>query len=270
MTHRAQLRLDLFPNESPATRADAQSGFVFYLGTHHPAWLSRAYVPLFLSYHRLSDRTTVPRAVCSWALDSGGFTELSQHGTWRVDARTYARDVQWLQREIGHMQFAAIQDWMCEPTIRNKTGLSVEAHQRNTIDSWLRLSELAPDVPWLPVLQGWTFGEYLDHVEMYDAADPSWRTRPVGLGSVCRRQDTARVQALIQILADDGLRLHAFGFKRRGLPAVAQHLDSSDSLAWSYQARRSRPLPGCSHASCANCMEYALLWRSELLAHVNC
>lgn len=256
-------QLALFPEPAASPRTE---GLRFYLGTHHPAWLATANVPLFISYHRLAGRRTVPRAICEWALDSGGFTELGQHGTWRIDPRTYARDVQWFMREVGLMRFAAVQDWMCEPGIRMKTALSVQEHQRRTVSSWVELKTLAPDVPWLPVLQGWTLGEYLEHVEMYDQADASWRDGLVGLGSVCRRQETIRAQALIQILAEDGLQLHAFGFKRRGLPSVARHLKSSDSLAWSLQARRAAPLPGCTHRSCANCLDYALQWRAELLA----
>lgn len=63
-----------------------------------------------------------------------------------------------------------------------------------------------------------------------------------------------------------GLRLHAFGFKLTGLRLWHHLLDSSDSLAWSYRARRSPPLPGHRHRSCANCMPYALRWRDEVLS----
>lgn len=32
---------------------------------------------------------------------------------------------------------------------------------------------------------------------------------------------------------------------------------SADSLAWSFDARRSAPLPDCAHANCATCLRYA-------------
>lgn len=32
----------------------------FFLGTHHPAWLARTDVPLFVSHHRLAGRRTLP------------------------------------------------------------------------------------------------------------------------------------------------------------------------------------------------------------------
>jgi hypothetical protein len=62
-----------------------------------------------------------------------------------------------------------------------------------------------------------------------------------------------------------GDRLHAFGLKRQGLGLARHLLKSADSMAWSYRARRSPPLTGCTHKSCANCMIYALLWREETL-----
>ena len=43
----------------------------------------------------------------------------------------------------------------------------------------------------------------------------------------------------------------------------ADCLASADSLAWSFEARRAAPLPGCGHASCANCLRYAVAWRER-------
>ena len=49
-----------------------------YLGTHETSWLSRAGVPLFISHRRLERiRTSLPMAAAPWALDSGGFSEIS-------------------------------------------------------------------------------------------------------------------------------------------------------------------------------------------------
>lgn len=69
--------------------------------------------------------------------------------------------------ETGGLAWAAIQDWMCEPTIIRRTGLSVEEHQERTMLSWLELNNIAPELPWLPVLQGWTRGDYLHHIDAY-------------------------------------------------------------------------------------------------------
>ena len=65
---------------SPANRSRAPPGF--FLGSHRPAWLQRTALPLFLSDRTLRRYRTLPVACGPWALDSGAFTELSQHGTW--------------------------------------------------------------------------------------------------------------------------------------------------------------------------------------------
>ncbi len=247
----------------------------FYLGAHHSHWLRLAGVPLFVSRRELAKRKTLPRAIAPWALDSGGFTELKDYGHWTVDARTYAAEVRRFRDEIGMLDFAAAQDWMTEPDIINGkwhpdprrrfvgTKLSVREHQRRTIANYLELLSIAPDLPWMPVIQGWTFGDYLHHVDDYAAAGVDLTALPrVGVGSVCKRQHTAMVGALMTVLARDGIRLHAFGFKLQGLSSVAGHLASADSLAWSYQARRNPPLPGheARHKNCANCLPYAIDW----------
>ena len=226
-------------------------------------------MPLFVSRRQLAPRKTLPRAIAPWALDSGGFTELSLHGRWTVSAAEYVREVRRCRDEIGMMQWAAPQDWMCEPDMLAKTGLTVEEHQRRTVENFLELRSLAPDLPICPVLQGWCAGDYDDHVEAYTRAGVDLRAEPiVGVGTMCRRQATMRAGHILSNMADYGLRVHAFGLKTQGLRLSVNVLTSSDSLAWSLNARRTRPLPGCTHASCANCMIYALAWREELLTKV--
>lgn len=241
----------------------------FYLGTHHPHWLAELDVPLFVSRRALNRFKRLPRARTAWALDSGGFTELSMFGGWTTSPRRYVADVRRYRDEIGALRWAAPQDWMCEPEILKKTGLTVQEHQQRTLDNYLELCELAPELPWAPVLQGWSMGDYFRHAEAYEAAGVALRDLPVvGVGSVCRRQSTTLASAVLAVLAADGLKLHGFGFKLQGLAAAAGSLVSADSLAWSYAARRAPALPGHPHKSCANCAEYALMWRQEALRHL--
>jgi hypothetical protein len=240
---------------------------LFYLGTHHPDWLRRTDVPLFVSRARLSGRLRLPRARGPWALDSGAFSELGRHGRWTVKPRHYAADARRWHYEVGRLQWAAVQDWVCEGPVLAKTGLTVAEHQARTLASYLELRALAPEVPWLPVLQGYALAEYLAHLEMYDRAGVRLGTLPaVGLGSLCRRQGTRAAAALVVRLWEYGLSLHAFGFKTAGLARVAGRLASADSMAWSAGARRRRlRLPGHRHATCANCLDYALAWRRRVL-----
>lgn len=241
----------------------------FFLGTHMPNWLATAGVPLFVSRRRLAGYRTLPRAAGPWALDSGGFSELSLFGRWTVSAARYAAEVRRFVREVGGLVWAAAMDWMCEPVILAKTGLTVAEHQARTIANYLDLRERAPDLPWAPVLQGWRPDDYRRHLDDYDRAGVDLRTPPVvGLGSVCRRQHTAEVEDLIRSLSVQGLRLHGFGFKVLGLQRLGPVLASADSMAWSFEARRlRRPTCGSTrHANCANCLPAALGWRERVLA----
>lgn len=241
----------------------------FYLGTHRPMWLEQLVdVPLFVSRRTLEKVKRLPRATTAWALDSGGFTELSMRGGWTMPAREYATLVRRYRDEIGLLEWAAPQDWMCEPAVLKETGLDVDEHQRRTVANLLELRAIAPDLPWVPVLQGWSLVSYWRCAELYEDAGIKLAEEPlVGVGTVCRRQATASASALLATLAADGLRLHGFGFKSSGLRDSHVNLASADSLAWSLEARYHQPMAGCvGHVTCANCLDYALDWRDRLLS----
>lgn len=253
---------------------------LFYLGTHQPHWLRFAGVPLFVSRRTLARYKTLPRAAGQWARDSGGFTELQMYGTWHMSSREFANEARRHVQEIGMCDWLAPQDWMCEPIVISGgkvgpltfvgTKLSVVEHQRRTVDNYVELMSIAPDLPWMPTLQGWELPDYLRCIDLYVAAGIYLDKLPlVSVGSVCRRQGTAEAAAIMAVLAQQGIRLHGFGFKQEGVERCAGHMVSSDSLAWSFGARRQRiRLPGHTHQNCANCLEYALLWRNRLIERI--
>jgi len=259
----------------------------FYLGTHSVNWLWTADGPahLFVSHRRLAMRKRpFPRARRTWVLDSAGFTELSLHGQWQIPERDYIASTRRYRDELGGLEWAAPQDWMCEKIIReggvDKNGkviavgtkLSVIEHQTRTIDSVLSLRAHAPDVHWAPVLQGDQPEDYLRHVDMYASRGVDlFAERIVGVGSVCRRNRVQEIVTVIRRLYDAGLRLHGFGVKRNGFAQLAPLLVSADSLAWSYNAKRNPDLrrPGCKHKTCANCRKYAMWWLGETLRQVD-
>lgn len=239
----------------------------FYLGTHMTNWLGIVDFPLFVSRRRLQDRKRLPAAVSPWSCDSGGFTELSMYGRWTIRFSNFVHEIRRYRDEIGKLDWAAPMDWMCEPFILAKTRGTVVGHQRRTIRNYLALIEAAPDVPWIPVLQGWTHGDYLRHVDDYLRHGIYLPSLPlVGVGSICRRQGETRTAMILADLAGCGLRLHGFGLKLKGIALAGEHLVSADSMAWSFDARRKPNQCGsATHKNCANCLEYAREWRDRII-----
>lgn len=245
---------------------------IFYLGTHQPHWLWKpeaAGIHFFVSRKRLCNRKSFGKATTPWALDSGGFSELRKNGEWSVTETEYMLEVRRYSREIGNLNWAAPQDWMCEPHMLKNTGLTIEEHQNRTTASFLNLRERAPMLPWIPVLQGWEPQDYLRHVAQYETHGVDLRAQhTVGVGSVCRRQHTRKAHHLIEfIVSRTGLQnLHLFGFKTQGLQQVQDIVKSSDSMSWSFTARYDDPLPECvgTHKNCANCLRYARRWQQNL------
>jgi hypothetical protein len=240
----------------------------FYTGTHEPSWLRKTAHPLFLSRRRLARLKSLPLAQGTWALDSGGFSELSMFGEWRTEAARYADEVALWSESITGMQWAAVQDWMCEPFILAKTGKTIAEHQSRTVESYIDLHRLAPSLPWAPVLQGWEIDDYFSHARQYEASGIDLRRAPaVGVGSVCRRQGSREIVDLFDALSSLGLKLHGFGLKFSAIKSGIRLIESADSMAWSYRARKLPPLPGCTHKSCANCFRFAMRWRDQLFSY---
>jgi hypothetical protein len=145
---------------------------------------------------------------------------------------------------------------------------AVLVHQRHTVDDYLELKRLAPDLPIIPVLQGWTLEQYQRCADMYAAAGVDLAAQPVvGLGSVCRRQATSEIREIVEHFHAQGLRLHGFGVKTDGLGAYAGGLESADSMAGSAGARRDKiQLFGCStHINCANCPFWFYRWHQGIV-----
>ena len=162
-----------------------------------------------------------------------------------------------------------------EPHMIEKTGLSVAEHQRLTVDNFIYLRDEAPDLPFIPVIQGWSMRDYITCLDMYvEEGIDLTKQATVGVGSVCRRQATYEIEAIMSQLYEQGLNnIHGFGIKTSGLAKYGQFLQSADSMAWSYAARmgvgercdwcKSNNLS--KRKSCANCLGYALTWREKVV-----
>ena len=275
----------------------------FYLGTHETHWL---YDPryerllrgltLFVAIPRLIMRKgAFPKALHKYCIDSGGFSELQKYGIWRLTAVQYVALIRRILAELGPelCQWVAPQDCMTEELVifggvgprgvkfagtRELRGLkpgdpeqdfdtAILIHQQLTLDNYLELVALAPEIRFIPVLQGQTLEDYERHAQMYRDAGVDLAAAPVvGLGSVCRRQDTREIEEIVGYFHSQGLKLHGFGVKTLGLERYAPNLVSADSLAWSYTAREEDiQLLGCTHKNCASCPFWAYRWNQGIV-----
>jgi hypothetical protein len=234
----------------------------FLLGITEPSWLRRPGAPAMLSLHRLARYARPVAGVARpWVLDSGAYTHLAAHGRWTLAPQAYVDTVRRWAATSGALQWAATQDWLCAPPVLAATGLTIAEHQARTVESWHVLRQLAPEVRWVPTLQGWEPEQYLAHAAMYGAelaGEPL-----VGVGSIAPRQHTPEAHAVVQACATLGLPLHGWGVKRRGLRLYGHLLASADATGWSLEARRDATLscgPERSHPDCRNCWRWAEAW----------
>ena len=208
------------------------------MGLHQPSDAKHVGAS-FISVNRLRSRKRM-RGIGDWIMDSGAFSTIAMHGGYPFGVEEYAAQIaRW--RHSGRLLAAVAQDFMCEPAMLARTGLTVADHQRLTIERYDALRPLVDGVYVMPVLQGYRPEEYAAHLEQYGG-----RLTPgmwVGVGSVCKRNgDAAAIEAVLMAIkrVRPDLRLHGFGLKftalRSGL--VRNLLDTADSMAWSYAARR--------------------------------
>lgn len=243
----------------------------FYLGTHMVNWLWNerfAGCPLFVSVLRIMRYRNLRPAVTPWALDSAGFSMVTTHGYYTIGPRQYVAIVRRCADEIGNLEWAATQDWMCEEIALAKSRRTVAEHQQLTVNSWIALNSMDASLPWAPVIQGYTRDDYLRCIDLYDrhTATDLRKLPVVGVGSICRRQGIAESREILLAIRAAGFHnIHAFGLKINGLRLSQDIISSADSMAWSYDARRKPKLPDCTHGNCANCPEFASIWLAKLL-----
>jgi hypothetical protein len=219
----------------------------FYVGLHQPADAQHFGLSC-ISINRIRGRkkpVECPRVL----VDSGAFTELNLYSGYRDGVEEYAAELYRLHIQcVIKIEAAVAQDYMCEPFMLAKTGLSVADHQRLTVERYDalvaeldRLFEGECPFPVMPVLQGYAPADYVRHVEMY--GDRLNLGMWVGVGSVCKRNGDPA--AIIEVLSAihhlrPDLQLHGFGVKQTALmhPGVRALLATADSMAWSFAARK--------------------------------
>lgn len=232
----------------------------FYVGIHHPAdagKVERAFVSINVIRNR---KSAFP--VKRWIMDSGAFTTIAKHGGYPEPVSAYADQIRrWAIN--GELLAAVSQDYMCEPHMLARTGLTIAEHQRLTIERYDALLAEDTGVYIMPVLQGYAPADYVSHIRQYgerlkpvqygERLKPvrhpgeaqAGKDRPgmwVGVGSVCKRNGKpAAVEEVLLAVSRErpDLRLHGFGVKITALGSglVRDLLHSADSMAWSFAAR---------------------------------
>lgn len=246
----------------------SENGFRFYVGLHQPADCAHLDLAM-LSVNRLCRRDPatgrfsrrpdgslkIRQAPIPGAgrllIDAGAFTQLRDHGGYPDPPAIYAEIIRAiLQLAPGRVDAVVAEDFMCEDFIfaqvLRHTGerRTIADHQRMTIERYDALrAELAGEgVHVMPVLQGYHPRDYVAHLRQYGG-----RLTPgmwVGVGSVCKRNaEPGAILAVLEAIHGKrpDLRLHGFGLKKTALSRqyIRDLLYSSDSLAWSLNARKN-------------------------------
>lgn len=177
--------------------------------------------------------------------DSGGYSMMDGgHAEYPSSLRSY---LEWVEAQNADLFVA--RDYPCEPQCRAVTDGTVHDHQvwtlENTLDCLDAVASGDIAASPVPVVQGWAEHQYLDHVEMYRDHGVFRHVDVVGIGSVCRRDQTDRLRRIIKRVADalpSDVAVHGFGVKLDVLrdPETRQRLTSADSCAWYQRSHSSR------------------------------
>jgi hypothetical protein len=170
--------------------------------------------------------------------DSGGYSFIKGKGEYQTTNAEYLDYV-----EKHHPHRFALRDYPCEPDVLEKHGRTVSDHQHMTVEAHSELLDQVEDrgikSEPMSVIQGWETPEYLNHIDMLREAGAL--TDVVGVGSVCRRNATADILAVLNAVSDclsGSAKMHAFGVKTDVLRGnYPDRLKSVDTHSYDYRAR---------------------------------
>ena len=174
----------------------------------------------------------------NWIMDSGSFSELKLRGKYTYTPEEYLSKV-----EVWQPDYFVNMDYMCEPHQIKKTKLSVEEHQKKTLENQIKLQDLLDD-SWvgnytklIAVIQGWEPNQYINHLDMLK--EQGLITEYMGVGSICRRHAIKDILNVLYKVKKEipRVKLHGFGVKLTILDYELAYrcLDSVDSMAWSFR-----------------------------------
>lgn len=205
-----------------------------------------------------------------WIMDSGAFSEISLNGKYTYSVDEYLNCV--LENEPN---IFVTMDWMCEPHIIEKTGLSIKDHLNRTIDAHIKIKEKIDHMniksDFMGTIQGWKIDDYLKCIDMLK--EHGLIEEHLGIGSICRRNADKEILKIIKTIHGElpNVKLHGFGIKLSLLKSVVANklLHSCDSMAWSFAGRKvkKKPCIDC-HSKCKNCAN-CHIFMSDWLEKIN-
>lgn len=181
----------------------------------------------------------------SIVVDPGGFTAARRWGSFPW---TPSQLVDWVREESRDvvLDWCAVMDYACEPNVNRSILPTNRARIEATIENEIACKEAAPDLPWLPVLQGDNLVERaydLDRRRGLNLLPDDY----AGIGSVCGR-GAGGAKRVVKFYNDQlpGVKYHGFGMHIQALDddSVYSAVRSWDSYGWNWgkgQKDKDRP-----------------------------
>ena len=184
---------------------------------------------------RFMIQRTPPGHVSSISIDSGGFTAAQRWGEYPWTVEEYVEFIRKSSENV-RLDFCAVMDYACEPDVNRTVNPTNIDRIKATVENEALCIAAAPDLPWLPVLQGDNLSEREFDIE-YRAKNNVEIKPYMGIGSVCKR-GAKKAREVVRFYAGTltGVRYHAFGLDVRALNKcdVLRNIKSWDSYAWAF------------------------------------
>lgn len=201
----------------------------FYLGCHQPSdakFFEYCCINISRLINRKYSRNFSPNR---WILDAGIFCKRPSLSQYIWAAKRWSN--------CGILEAVVTPDFLCHP-LNCLTDNVIKQYQSLTINNYDILKfNMRERIYVMPVLQGASIFDYINHLKQYDNRINlnSW----VGVGSLrCRlRSEVFQILNAIKTKRPD-LKLHGFGcgLKLLKYPEIRHLLSSADSSAWSKTA----------------------------------
>jgi len=191
------------------------------------------------------NRGMIPESTKRLFLDSGGYSFFTRWGKYPFSIEEYVIFAQSIQDEYPLTE-VAIMDFPCEPNTNRSILKSNKERIDNTVQNALSCIDYDPNLPWVPVIQGYTLNEYLYCLDLYkDAKMYHDDFHLWAIGTLCARKKLDGIRSMVVNITDKiNAPVHTFGMNYRFLkdPQIFFSIYSSDSGAWSYNGRAHEKL----------------------------